>query len=257
MRVNVVVRDVWILSRFVHELAARVPDVTINVHGWPPATSTACDYFLPAHNVRHLPSGAPRGLRIGYFTHGDDRAQAYWGDFDVCLTMNRGQAELLRRLGARDVRTILPGTDPPDRPAVFGICGHIGRKSRKGADLVANAVRCGFTFVACTDVPSEAPCRVTHTIEDRAAFYRSIDYLVVPGTDEGGPMPVLEAIQYRKPVIAPDIGWCWEFPVIRYERGSPRSLRRVLRALDDPPTWDAWGHAHAALFGALERGGAA
>ena len=47
-------------------------------------------------------------------------------------------------------------------------------------------------------------------------FYNSIDYLLVISKVEGGPVPVLESFLLNKPVIAPDVGWCWDFP-IEYE----------------------------------------
>ena len=56
----------------------------------------------------------------------------------------------------------------------------------------------------------------TLQIEQLPDFYRSIDYLLVLSENEWGPLPVLEALAMGKPVIAPDVGWCWDYPVIRY-----------------------------------------
>lgn len=48
------------------------------------------------------------------------------------------------------------------------------------------------------------------------SFYKEIDYLLVTATNEGGPVPVLDALTMGVPIIAPNVGWCWEYPVIRY-----------------------------------------
>lgn len=97
------------------------------------------------------------------------------------------------------------------------------------------------------------PCATPYTIATRAAFYAAIDYLVVTSTEEGGPMPVLEAIARGVPVIAPNVGWCWEFPVLRYAVGEYEALRQVLEQLTAPPSWEHWGHAHARLFASLRK----
>ena len=223
LSVNVVCKGGWILERLARELADHIPGVTLNASGWPPqsATSHALTYCLPAKDIRHFPS-PPTGILVGYFTHGKDRARVYAERFDACLAMNTGMAAYLRTLGARGVQVIRPGTDPVEHQVRFGVCGRVYGKGRKGAYLVRAAVLAGYDFRACTDPNTReaAPCRITHSIAERSAFYGSIDYLVVTSTDEGGPMPVLEAIAHGVPVIAPNVGWCWEFPVIRYEHGS-------------------------------------
>jgi glycosyltransferase involved in cell wall biosynthesis len=169
--------------------------------------------------------------------------------------MNQDLAVRLREAGARNVVTIRPGTAAPTRRPVFGVLGRVYGKKRKGAELVLEAVKEGFDFRACSDfLPvgrKVAPCPVTHKIEDRAAFLDSIDYLVVTSTEEGGPMPVIEALARHVPVIAPRVGWCWEFPVIRYEVGNWASLRGVLRGLSRVPSWKTWRERHDALWETL------
>lgn len=253
--INIVVKLGWILERLARELSNNIPGVEINRTGWPPNSlgEHAITYFMPAHNVRHLPARVEkRGLFVGFFTHGDERARLYHDRFDSCVAMNRQQERLLRELGAKHVTRIRPGTEPPARPVAFGVCGRVYGKKRKGEFLVRDAVAAGFDFRACTSEQGRPPpCRITHPVERRAEFYESIDYLVVTSLDEGGPMPVLEAIAHGVPVIAPDVGWCWEFPVIRYERGSWESLRAVLEALTRPPTWEEWWKRHDRLFAQL------
>lgn len=257
LRVNIVFKGHWILERLARELTEALPGVDLNASDWPPRAVTDHDvtYCLPGKNIRHFPT-PPQGRLVGYFTHGDDRTRHYWHHFDVCLAMNQRMAARLRELGACDVRVIRPGTDPPARPIVFGVnCRSVeGRrpKSRKGLDLVAAAVKAGYTFVGCSpDSQDVWPCPITHRTEARAAFYQSIDYLVVTSRDEGGPMVVPEAIAHGVPVIAPDVGWCWEYPVIRYPWGVD-GLLTTLRGLATVPTWAQWVDGHRRLFAELE-----
>lgn len=273
LSVNCVVKTGWILERCARELAERLPDVVLNETGWPPTapSTTALTYFMPEKDIRHMPGPVP-GLKVGFFTHDPARTRLYAQRFDACVAMNRAVAGRLEKLGARNVRLIRPGTEPPDRPIRFGVCGRVYGKGRKGAHLVAAAVAEGYWFQACSEpLPGKLPpCRITHDVRDRgerSRFYRDIDYLVVTSLEEGGPMPVLEAIAHGKGVIAPDVGWCWDVPeglglqrgalCIQYERGSWESLRGVLEALTRPPSWEAWAEQHRALFAELERGAAA
>lgn len=258
LSVNLVFKGHWILERLARELTDNIPGIDLNASGWPPRAATQHDvtYCLPGRNIRHFPI-APRGIQVGFFTHGDVHVDTYWHRFQVCLAMNERMAGLLRKAGAKDVRVIRPGTDQPRRAIIFGVCARSvesrGPKTRKGLELVAEAVRAGYTFAACTpDPPAVWPCPVTHHTDDREAFYRSIDYLVVTSRDEGGPMTVPEAIAHGVPVIAPDVGWSWEFPVIRYTRRWP-ALASVLQQLTHPPSWEQWVDDHRALFAELAR----
>lgn len=257
MKVTIVVKPGWILERMARELVSRIRGVMIHDE-WPPTMIKGADvaYFLPAKNVRYMKGSARR--TVGFFTHGFDRTQAYWKEIDIALTMNRQMAKYLMELGHTQVRVIRPGTELPERPPIFGVVARVverhGPKARKGLHLVKKAVEAGYRFVACTPNNQDVwPCPITHVPKRRDRFYRSIDYLVVTSTDEGGPMPAVEALAYRVPVIAPDVGWCWEFPVIHYERGSWESLEGVLRGLSHPPTWEEWAEGHRKVFAEIEK----
>ncbi len=250
MRINVVAKLGWILERLARELEPI--GATVNCGQRDRRTDPTADlhYYMPARDVMKYPTP---GLAVGLYTHGGSAFDII-DRFAACVTMNVAMAERLREAGAQRVVTIRPGTEPPPRPIVFGVCGRVYGKGRKGEALVRSAVADGFKFWACTDYRSRTRrplCRITHPVEARAEFYELIDYLVVTSLDEGGPMPVLEAIAHGVPVIAPDVGWCFEFPVIRYERGNWESLRGVLRGLTRPPSWGAWAEEHRALFADL------
>ncbi len=248
MRVNVVAKLGWILERLARELEP-LGYVTVNCGQFDRKADPGADlnYYMPARDIQKFPCP---GKAVGLYTHGATAFEIA-NRFEACVTMNRTMAEQLNLAGrARLVETIRPGTEHPARPPVFGVVGRVYGKDRKGAGLVQSAVLDGFDFRACSEPQQgrRAPCQITHPIEDRAAFYDSIDYLVVTSTEEGGPMPVVEAIAHHVPVIAPDVGWCFEFPVIRYKRGSYRSLAETLLGLSQPPTWHEWTQVHKELF---------
>jgi glycosyltransferase involved in cell wall biosynthesis len=249
LSVNVVAKPGWILERMACELEPL--GVTVNYGQVERAADPAgINYYMPARDVLKFPAPGPV---IGLYTHGETAFDIV-DRFALCVTMNQAMAARLREAGAERVVTIRPGVEFPPRRLVFGVCGRVYAKRRKGEHLVREAVAAGFDFRACTDFRqrgTEPPCRVTHSIGSRSEFYRSIDYLVVTSLDEGGPMPVIEAIAHGVPVVAPDVGWCWEFPVIRYERGSWRSLRSVLRGLSRVPTWEDWREGHRGLLRSL------
>jgi glycosyltransferase involved in cell wall biosynthesis len=250
--INIVVKPGWILERMARELAGALPGVTINAGGTDRAVDpgAALTYYMPAKDILKFPSPRPRSM--GLFTHGPIGDLA--GSFRACTSMNKRLGAELRKQGA-DVTVIRPGTWLPERAPIFGVVGRAYNSGRKGQELVAQAVAAGFNVLACAPAEriratanSRWPCPVTHKTEARDDFYRGIDYLLVPALEEGGPMPVLEAIARHVPVIAPDVGWCWEFPVIRYERGSWESLRSVLDGLTHAPTWTDWVEKHRKLF---------
>lgn len=259
MRINVVTKPGWILERLAREMVERVPGVRLNAGKRERTIDPVADfnYYLPAKDFRKFPTDGPA---IGFYTHGDNAFDLIHR-FTACLAMNRIMAARLEDRGAGRVEIIRPGTDAPPRPIVFGVIGRTYNDGRKGEALVARAVADGFRFVACGADGGRAramtrrqwPCPTPYTIATREAFYGAIDYLVVTSTEEGGPMPVLEAIARGVPVIAPNVGWCWEFPVLRYAAGEYSALRQVLAQLTAPPSWEQWGEAHARLFAALRK----
>jgi hypothetical protein len=258
-RVNVLGKMGWILERFAKELEA-IPGVRVNA-GREERTydnTAEINYFITARDAVKYPQA---GRKIALFTHGE-RGFVSIGALEACVAMNETMAAKLRELGARDVTVIRAGTWPKKREPVFGVIGRVYRDGRKGEALVRAAVEHGFRFVSCGLRPGDRrwhrtmleqwPCPMTHGIDEREAFYDSIDYLVVTATEEGGPMTVPEAIARHVPVIAsPEVGHCGEFPIIPYERGSWESLRKVLEGLSQPPTWEGWVDAHRQLFARL------
>lgn len=179
---------------------------------------------------------------------------------DHCVAMSKGSARELVELGVdpTSISVIHMGVDiEARRPLRFGVVGRTYRSGRKGEFLVEEMLRDGCDVVAYGPQDSwdargpQWPCR--NFVGEIDTFYEQIDYLVVTSTNEGGPVPVLNALARGVPVIAPDIGWCWEYSVLRYVKGDWGSLRGVIHGLT-PPTWKDWVDGHEQLFRRLGPG---
>lgn len=66
--------------------------------------------------------------------------------------------------------------------------------------------------------------------------YVDTDYVLITSKIEAGPMCIVEAIAMNKPVIAPDVGWCWDYPVIKYR--DELDLIEIFKNIHFPE--DAW-----------------
>lgn len=246
----------WILKRAAIELERAIPGARIN----PGEPGDGIHYFVNHGKIRDV-----SGISIGHLTHFEHdipvpRAQrsrtTFLKTIEQCdwLTVT---CELTRQIaiehGARPERIagVRYGCDERlSRKIVFGVVGRVYPTGRKGEHLAVALRRMGHTVVAWgkdwpLDVPELFPGSPWDTLPE---FYDQIDYLIVTSQNEGGPVPVIDAITAGVPVIAPDVGWCWEFPVIRYEVGSLSSLVEVITRLTTPPKWSAWVRDHQKLF---------
>jgi len=110
----------------------------------------------------------------------------------------------------------------------IGVCGRDYKSGRKRMDWVDELRAIPGVLVITTD--GKIPWL------DMPGYYDSLDYLVVISENEGGPKPVVEALARGVPVIAPDVGYCWDFPVLRYR--TKDGLLDIVRRLAVPR--DAW-----------------
>ena len=238
-------------------LATRIPGVTVNGS----QKDATLNYFMPFRVTGH-PQDPSRTL--AFFTHtaggyGIVRKVIPYTSAQVC--MNQTMLKALKSFGASHPVLIRPGvnvqatdTTAPwgpgnaQKPITFGVCGRTYKGGHKGEWLVTKMVEAGYTVRA----HGHGWPVNTKTGSDLTDFYAGIDYLVVTGRIEGGPLPVIEAIAAGVPVIAPNVGWCWEFPVIHYETNDWDSLNTVLHGLTHTPSWDAWAEGHRILFEELK-----
>src|SRR5690606_24675241 len=195
VNVNIVTeRGDWILNRCARELAERLPNVTVNGTG-------DVTYYMPAYSWCKPAQIRPGS--IGFWTHPTEaRLDAYHDRFVANVAMNVTVAAQLAERGAH-VTVIRPGVSVPTRRITFGVVGRTYASKRKGEDKIAALVGDGHSVIARGE---GWPCPAMPLVLDELpAFYRSIDYLLVTSTEEGGPMPVLDAIAQGVPVIAPNV----------------------------------------------------
>lgn len=262
MHVNIVTSDRgWILERLAQAICRRLDYVHF---GDGPDPSAGIQYYVTySSRARRL---SP--IEVAFFTHlepeGDARAKFYQVAREVehCVCMAGLYAGILREAGIQNVTTISPGVDldafqPKLRIGVVGRTYHTGRK---GEALVAEVMDIpGIDWVFTGQGwPGPALDLPDHGMP---AFYRDLDYVLVPALYEGGPMCVVEALACGTEVIAPAIGWVPEFPHVEYEAGNAADLRRVLLGLVEKKhalraavldrSWDAWAEGHDRLFRSL------
>ncbi len=151
---------------------------------------------------------------IGFFTHREheqilaDAFDQIALQVDWCIAMCSITANLLPA-DKTSVIKVAPDKIFMKPEIVFGVIGREYASGRKRFNWINELKNISGVKIEATNGElsfSELP-----------EFYKKIDYLLILSENEGGPMPVLEALAIGKPVIAPNVGFCWEYPVLRYE----------------------------------------
>lgn len=260
--VHVVISDKgWILERLASELQSRLPYLT---YGLRPDPAAALQYYVTygARTTRVSEKEA------ALFTHLEAEPNARAKFFDVAqsvdcaIAMSKAAADPLIAHGLKGVEIISPGVDLDRfRPKLrIGVVGRTYHTGRKGESLLSQLGTIEDVEFVYTGDGWPGPAQQIPEA-DLPEFYRSLDYVLVPATNEGGPMCVLEALSSGVPVIASNVGWVTDFPHIPFENGNVGSLRAVLEQLRgeklalrqsvEKRTWDAWAAEHDALFGRM------
>ena len=228
--------DGWILERMGQEIKKYIPEIDMNGPG------DAVNYYI--NYMLYFDHRKP-GKSVALYTHLEDSGKPQRRflssslEVDVCVAMSGNTADILREHGAKDVRVIHGGV--PSRESLkFGVSGRVYSSKRKGEFLVERMVEAGYDVKA---VGTGWPCPEVSEEE----FWGDIDYYVVTSLNEGGPFGILAALAHGIPVIAPDVGWCWEYCTIGYDKGDWSSLLAVLKGLQ-PRLWEEWAADHKKLF---------
>jgi len=220
--VNFVSVNNRILTRIANNLARHIKNSTVSkmMH-----INSDVNVFINAQlNKRdnYIEKDSGKTITMGLYTHSCNNNQIE-SNFDWNFSMNN---EFLKYL-PKDNSSILPlGVDDifiKDR-LVLGFCGREYHKTNRKRFSWIERIRMIDKRVDVVFTNGE------YKQEDLPDFFKSIDYLVVTSSIEGGPFPVIESLAIGKPVIAPNVGWCWEYPVIKYD-GTYDDLERIIKKI--------------------------
>jgi len=238
MKINIVIREGdlgWILGRLARELNSHL--------GWTINTPGAdIDYCIPYYQYRE----ATAPIKVPLFTHlekdGGKKAMfiqvAEDSTYKIAMSASTAADLIAYRKRGTPLPAIIHFGSDLHREKVFGIVGknyNTGRKNLHWVEELKEEFSINYDSLS-------------GDIEDRAVFYSHIDYLIVTSEIEGGPMPVLDAIAAGVPIIAPDVGWCWDYPCIHYVKNNLQQLQYILRQLNTPRTWKDVALDHKKAF---------
>jgi hypothetical protein len=215
----------WILAKMSEQWGQRIPNCTVS-HMRLDETADI-NYYVHWELYQCVPNPS-RTKSVAWFTHrGDTERNARWDDVskkvDYCICGH--SSRLLKFLPKNKSKVIKPGVHPQfssfKKKITFGIVGQEYAIKRKGFEYVNQL----------SDIPN-TEFKITGgkiPFEELPRFYSEIDYLLVLSNNEAGPMPVVEAMSIGKPVIAPNVGWCWNYPVIKFD--NIEELRDIIKTL--------------------------
>jgi len=220
MKINIVTVPApgWVLRMLAKNWCKRLPDCTMtDIRPDPQADiNFYVNWFIfnPEFKTK---------IDIGWFTHKENEVfdiKASQMDYCIC------PSELTYKLLPKNKSFILKhgiGEEFLNKKnkIKFGIVGREYGSGRKNFNIVDSLKLIPNSEFSITNGKLSSSQLVD--------FYKEIDYLLVTATNEGGPVPVLDALTMGVPIIAPNVGWCWEYPVIKYS--SDEELLDIISSL--------------------------
>ena len=230
----------WILRPLAERLAEEIPGATVGIEVDSAATANIFFNYALFQPVNTITAA--------WFTHQEKgergrRFNRIAAKVDWCFVPSRRSALLV----PAHKTSIIP-TFPLDeafykKSLVLGVVGRDYSSGRKRMDWLEDIRPLEGVTVLVTGGKLKA--------SEMPGFFRKIDYLLVLADNEGGPQPVLEAIASCKPIIAPNVGYCWEYPCIPYS--TKAELLEIISKLVLPRAKEGWRRAAAHVWHTIKR----
>lgn len=214
MKINVICNDFcWIYEQFLeafkkysrHEIVVNAIDNFDIVH------------YLPYYEQKSIfhPSTA-------WFSHQEQKEPLRTKflttakQVDFCFSHSKKYADFLQRMGIINVQQIVPGIDLEDfKPNTEIYERHIPLKVGYVGRPYQSSNRKNPVLLEKITMIKDIEFKITGgklKSEEMPDFYRSVDLIVSPSTNEGGPMCIIEALACGKPVLCfDDVGQANEF----------------------------------------------
>lgn len=220
--------DKWVLRRYCEEFSKYIPysnistvadkDADINLF-FPYYFYTEMDCPSVAF-FTHRESDTPQKLEM--FNYAAQKA-------DYCVAMCDITAYYLPKDKTSVIKVYPTDKSFYKEKIVLGVAGKACPSGRKHFELIEDLKKIEGIEIMFADgsIPYES----------MSEFYKKIDYLVVTSDNEGGSMPLVEALAMGKPVIAPNVGFSWDYSVIKYS-GVVDLINTVKRLVIPKNGWE-------------------
>lgn len=215
----------WILRRIARSFQKNIPGSTLSEI---PSYSADANVYVNAQLFAHHTA-----CDIGFFTHREKdgneagRFDKLASEMDGCIAMCDRTAALLPKEKTTVIQVGPDGCFRKDN-LVLGVVGREYSSGRKRYDWIADLRAIPGVEVRFTN--GKIPWR------KMPSFYRNIDYLLVLSDNEGGPIPVLEALRMGVPVISSDVGFVPNFTTFRYD-SKDELIDLVKKLIISPSIW--------------------
>jgi glycosyltransferase involved in cell wall biosynthesis len=175
-------------------------------------------------------------IDIGYFTHRENFDLVKQQDFDRiskdvdwCISMCDKTTKFLPKY---KTTTLLPSPDLQffkRSKLILGVVGREYQSGRKRIEWIDKIKKIPDVEVKFTNNK--------YKWEDMPKFYESIDYLLILSDNEGGPLPLYEALAMKKPIITSDVGSTSNFTNIQYE-DLDDLIQKIQKLIIPLNTWE-------------------